>query len=95
MFIVAMTLAVIAMMGIYALQMASTEVKTAGYIRQQLQTQYLSVYGVAAATQALNNNPQIYATVLASQPDTGCYTLYQISTQATANPQSQACHRSR
>jgi hypothetical protein len=93
MFIVAMTLAVIAMMGIYALQMASTEVKTAGYIRQQLQTQYLSVYGVAAATQALNNNPQVYATVLANQPDTGCFTLYQISTQATANPQSKACHR--
>lgn len=93
MFIVAMTLAVIAAMGVYALQMASTEVKTAGFIRQQVQTQYLSEYGVVAATQALTVNPQVYATVVATQPDTGCFTLYQISTQPTANPQSKACHR--
>jgi hypothetical protein len=93
MFIVAMTLAVIAAMGVYALQMASTEVKTAGFIRQQLQTQYLSEYGVVAAAQALTVNPQVYATVVATQPDTGCFTLYQISTQPTANPQSKACHR--
>jgi hypothetical protein len=93
MFIVAMTLAVIGAMGVYALNMASTEVKTAGYVRQQLQTQYLSEYGVAAAAQALNINPQMYATVIANQPDTGCFSLYQIATQATANAQAKACHR--
>jgi hypothetical protein len=93
MFIVAMTFAVIAAMGVYALKLASTEVKTAGFVRQQLQTQYLAEYGVAAAAQALNINPQVYSTVLASQPDSGCFTLYQISTQTTANAQAKACHR--
>jgi hypothetical protein len=93
MFIVAMTLAVIAAMGVYALNIASTEVKTAGYVRQQVQTQYLSEYGVAAAAQALNINPQMYATVISNQPDTGCFSLYQISTQVTANAQAKACHR--
>jgi hypothetical protein len=93
MFIVAMTLAVLAAMGVYALQIASDEIKTAGFVRQQLQTQYLSEYGVSAIAQALSNNSQMYATIMSSQPDTGCYSLFQISTQSTANPQAQACHR--
>jgi hypothetical protein len=99
MFIVAMTLAVIAAMGIYALQMASTEIKTAGFIRQQIQTQYLSEYGVASTTQALANNGQLYATIMTNQPDSGCFTLYQIW-NATVAPgggpppaQAKACHR--
>lgn len=94
MFIVAMTLAVIAAMGIYALNTASTEIKTAGFIRQQLQTQYLSLYGVASATQALNNNAQMYATIMMGQTaDTGCLTLYQIWNQPNAPAQAKACHR--
>jgi hypothetical protein len=99
MFIVAMTLAVIAAMGIYALNMASMEVKTAGFIRQQLQTQYLSQYGVSSATQALANNGQMYATIMTGTPDTGCFTLYQIWNAASApggGPppvQAKACHR--
>ena len=51
MFIVAMTLAIIAAMGIYALNVAATEVKTAGYVREQTQAYYLSDYGVLASTQ--------------------------------------------
>jgi hypothetical protein len=93
MFIVAMTLAVIAAMGVYALQIASTEVKTAGFVRQQIQTQYLSQYGTGAMTQALTYNAQTYASVMMQQPDQFCYSLFQISTQPTANAQSQACHR--
>ncbi len=103
MFIVAMTMAVIAAMGIYALQMASTEVKTAGYIRQQLQTAYLSQYGVGVSAQALSVNPQVYASVMTQQPDLGCYSLFGIqvvNSSSTLNaqgfpvtPQANACHR--
>jgi hypothetical protein len=98
MFIVAMTLAVIGAMGMYALQMASTEIKTAGFIRQQVQTQYLAQYGVSASAQALTNNAQMYATIMTTQPDTGCYSLfsvYQLAAQLSAptTPQALACHR--
>jgi type II secretory pathway pseudopilin PulG len=93
MFIVAMTLAVIAAMGMYALQTASTEVKTAGYIRQQVQTQYLSQFAFWSMMQSLANNGQTYSTTMTQQPDTACSSLFNISTQATANTQSIACHR--
>ena len=46
MFIVAMTLAVLASVGVYALAAAATEVKTSGNERQNTQTHYLSQYGV-------------------------------------------------
>lgn len=93
MFIVAMTLAVIATMGIYALKIASTEVQTAGFVRQQVQTTYLSEMGVASMAQALTNNAQTYASVMLQQPDAFCYSLFGISSQATATPQAIACHR--
>lgn len=87
-----MTLAVIATMGVYALQMASTEVKTAGFVRQQMQTQYLSMYAMTASAQALGGtNAQLYNTLMMQSPDTGCYSLYGVPT--TANSQSRACHR--
>jgi hypothetical protein len=93
MFIVAMTLAVIAAMGVYALQISSTEVKTAGFIRQQVQTQYLSQYGVQSIAQALANNAQTYATVMSNQPDTGCFSLFQIWNQPGVTAQAAACHQ--
>jgi hypothetical protein len=94
MFIVAMTLGVIAAMGVYALQIASTEVKTAGFVRQQLQTQYLSEFGVGAAAQALANNGQTYASIMTGpQADQGCYSLFGIWSQPTATTQAKACHR--
>jgi hypothetical protein len=94
MFIVAMTLAVIAAMGIYALQLAATEVKTAGFVRQQAQTQYLAEYGVVASAQALTGTgAQVYNNIMMLSPDTGCYSLFGITSTGGANSQSLACHR--
>jgi len=52
-FIVAMTLAVLASLGMFALISASSEVKSAGYERQSVQTHYLAEYGMVAAAQKL------------------------------------------
>jgi hypothetical protein len=93
MFIVAMTLAVIGALGVYALQMSATEIKTAGYIRQQIQSQYLSEYGVPASAQALANNGAMYHTIMTTQPDTACYSLFNIATQPNVTPLTQSCHQ--
>jgi Tfp pilus assembly protein PilX len=50
MFVVAMTLAVLASVGIYALAAASNEVRTSGNERQNTQTHYLAEYGVLGVT---------------------------------------------
>ena len=97
MFIVAMTLAVIGAMGVYALQMASTEVRTAGFVRQQVQTEYLNQFGGTALQQSLNTvGPQLN-TIMTQMPDGACYSLYGIPSFATlaagSNQQSSACHR--
>ena len=49
MFIVAMTLAVLASVGVYALAAAANEVRTSGNERQNTQTHYLAEYGVLGA----------------------------------------------
>ena len=54
-FIVAMTIAVLASLGLYALQSASTEVKTSGYGRQNAQSHYLSEYGISAGSVAMRS----------------------------------------
>jgi hypothetical protein len=54
MFVVAMTIAVLAGLGAWALQSASLEVRMAGYERQNTQTHYISEYGVLAAMQNLD-----------------------------------------
>ena len=53
MFIVAMTLAVLASVGVYALAAAATEVKTSGYERQNTQTHYLTQYAIIGAAHYL------------------------------------------
>ena len=50
-FIVAMTIAVLVSLGIFALVSASTEIKSAGYERQAMQTHYLAEFGMVAAAQ--------------------------------------------
>ena len=50
MFVVAMTLAVLGSVGVYALAAASNEVRTSGNERQNTQTHYLSEYGVIGIT---------------------------------------------
>jgi hypothetical protein len=53
MFIVSMTLGVLASVGLYALAAASTEIKTSGNERQFTQTHYLSEYGVIGTAHVL------------------------------------------
>lgn len=92
MFIVAMTLAVIAAMGMYALNVAGTEVKTAGYVREQTQAYYLSEYGVLSIAQEISAaNAYMYYRRAMYTPDTNCTSLY--GTPATAVGLPLACLR--
>ncbi len=52
-FIVSMTIGVLVSLGAFALISASTEIKSAGYERQALQTHYLAEYGMVAASAKL------------------------------------------
>jgi len=92
MFIVAMTLSVLAAVGVYALAAASNEVRTAGNGRQNAQTHYLSQYGVLAATQELAaTKAQLYLGLMLSQPDQNCISLPGVTT--LMDPMVQACRR--
>jgi hypothetical protein len=93
-FIVAMTLAVLASLGLYALQSASTEVKTSGYGRQNAQSHYLSEYGVSAGSTAMSGTTgQLYLGMMKSstQRDTNCTSL--LGTDVNASDLSKACRR--
>lgn len=60
-FVVSMTLAVLASVGIYALAAASNEVKTSGYERQGTQTHYLASYGtLGIAHEFTGTKAQLY-----------------------------------
>ncbi|HXX68544.1 MAG TPA: hypothetical protein VEK07_15250 [Polyangiaceae bacterium] len=92
MFIVAMTLAVLASVGIYALAAASNELRTSGNERQSTQSHYLSQYGVIAAAQELaSTKAQFYLGLMLSQPDVNCVSLQGVP--ANASPISKACRR--
>jgi hypothetical protein len=94
MFIVAMTIAIIAAMGVYALNIASVEVKTAGFLRQNVQTHYLSEYGVLGAAQEVSGaKAQLYRDLMIKTPDTQCTSLYGIPGPAITGPLPQACRR--
>jgi hypothetical protein len=89
MFIVAMTLAVIAAMGMYALNIAATEVKTAGFIREETQVHYLSQFGVLAAAQAITGtNTPLYLSQMLANPTAGagCASLHNIPSGAGGVP---------
>jgi hypothetical protein len=53
-FIVAMTLALLGALGVYALGAATSEIKTSGYARQAAQTHYISEYGTIAMLDAFS-----------------------------------------
>ena len=93
-FIVAMTLAVLASLGLYALQSASTEVKTSGYIRQNAQSHYLSEYGMLAGTNAMSGTTgQLYLAMMrnTTQMDVQCTSLQGVD--PSASNLSKACYR--
>jgi hypothetical protein len=92
MFIVAMTMAVLASVGIYALAAAATEVRTAGNERQNTQTHYLAEYGiVGAAHEITSTKAQWYLTQMLTVPDTCPLSLPGVPT--TANIMVRACRR--
>lgn len=53
-FVVAMTLALLGALGVYALGAATSEIKTSGYARQAAQTHYISEYGTIAMLDAFS-----------------------------------------
>jgi hypothetical protein len=92
MFIVAMTLAVLASVGVYALATASNELKTSGNERQNTQSHYLSEYGVVASAQEMaSTKAQFYLGLMLSQPDVNCVSLQGVP--PGGSPQSEACRR--
>ena len=84
----------LASLGLYALQSASTEVKTSGYGRQNAQSHYLSEYGVSAGSTAMaGTTGQLYLGMMknATQRDTNCTSL--LGTDVNASDLSKACRR--
>jgi hypothetical protein len=63
-FIVSMTIGVLVSLGAFALISASTEIKSAGYERQALQTHYLSEYAMIAASEKLDPASGMNSTIL-------------------------------
>jgi hypothetical protein len=94
MFIVAMTLAVLASVGVYALAAAASEVRTSGNERQNTQSHYLAEYGVIGAAHEITaGKAQWYLGVMlnSTQRDTPCLALPNVP--ATADPTTLACRR--
>ena len=86
MFIVAMTLAVLASLGLYALQSASVEVKTSGYVRESAQSHYLSEYGALAGVNAMTGTTgQLYLGMMQNTTtwDTQCWSLKGVDPSAS------------
>jgi hypothetical protein len=92
MFIVAMTLAVLGSLGVYALAASSNEVRTSGNERQNTQTHYLSEYGVIGATHEMAaSKAQFYIGLMMSNPESTCVALPGVT--STAAPITRACRR--
>jgi hypothetical protein len=92
MFLVAMTIAVLASVGIYALAAASNELRTSGNERQNTQTHYLAEYGILGAAHELTSSKaQFYMGLMLSSPDAVCLSLPGVP--STADPLTRACRR--
>jgi hypothetical protein len=91
-FVVSMTIAVLASVGMYALAAASSEVKTSGYERQNTQTHFLATYGVLGTThEMIATKAQFYMGLMLSVPDTPCVSLPGVPN--TASILTRACRR--
>ncbi len=92
MFVVAMTLTVLASVGVYALAAASNEVRTSGNERQNTQTHYLSEYGVIGTNhEIIASKAQFYLGLMMRTPDTSCVSLPGVPSSAA--PITRACRR--
>ena len=84
MFVVAMTVAVLASVGVYALAAAAMEVRTSGNERQSTQTHYLAEYGVLTAShEVAASKADFYLRLMQNQPDT-CISLANVPSTAPA-----------
>lgn len=91
MFIVAMTMAVLASVGIYALVAATTEVRMSGNERQSTQTHYLAQYGILGTARQISATiADAYLKLMAASPDT-CLSLAAVP--PTASPLALQCRR--
>jgi Tfp pilus assembly protein PilX len=92
MFLVAMTIAVLASVGIYALAAASNELRTSGNERQNTQTHYLAEYGILGATHELQSfKANTYLTQMTQRPEPVCLSLPGVP--STADKVTRACYR--
>jgi hypothetical protein len=96
-FIVAMTLAVLGSLGIYALQSTAYEVRASGNERQEMQTHYIAEYGAVAATSQINTGTAgFYIGVIMNSTDytatQPCYSLRGVPLVGSA-PAAVACRR--
>jgi hypothetical protein len=91
-FIVAMSLAVLASVGVFALAAASSEAKSAGYERTATQSNYLASYGVlGGAHEMVASKASLYLGLMMTTPDPICLALPNVP--STASILTRACRR--
>jgi hypothetical protein len=91
-FIVAMSLAVLASVGVFALAAASAEAKSAGYERTATQSNYLASYGVlGGAHEMVASRASLYLGLMMSSPDPICLALPNVPSSASIL--TRACRR--
>jgi hypothetical protein len=90
-FIVAMIIAVLGSVGMYALAAASTEVRASGNERQSTQTHYLAQYGMIAAANYVQSDSTLYEQLATASPDWPCASLPGLN--QNANALLRACFR--
>jgi hypothetical protein len=95
MFIVAMTLAVLASVGVYALAAAATEIKTSGNERQNTQTHYLAEYGIIGAAHEITATAAKWhlGIMLSANRDVSCVALPNVPPSPPSDPMISACRR--
>lgn len=96
MFVVAMTMAVLVSVGVYALAASANETRTAGNERQSTQTHYLADYGIVGAAHELNSTRAQFLLgqmMNATYRDTLCVSLPTPPTNYQTYPQMLACKR--
>jgi hypothetical protein len=91
-FIVAMSLAVLASVGVFALAAASAETKSAGYERTATQSNYLASYGVlGGAHEMVASKASLYLGLMMTTPDPICLALPNVPPSASIL--TRACRR--
>ena len=86
-FIVAMTLALLALMGVYAVSGAASEVRSSGYVRQATQAHYLSEYAMGAMANHINSSNADYmvnSLLMGKTPPADCISVPQAGGSAIA-----------